>query len=176
MVRFVYGTKGTKDENDWAYSKARYDAEVWYYRGNGAVDIVADKNFNPSAYPDRGVIIYGNASTNSAYNKLLKNCPVKVDKGIIRTGDKKYTGENLAAYFMYPRADSKFASVAVIAGTGLEGMHAADANQYFAGGSGFPDYMIFSSELLKSGVEGVKEAGFYDNDWRLIDREMAKPE
>ena len=41
---FVYGTSGTKEENDWSYNKARYDAETWYYRGNGAVDMIADKN------------------------------------------------------------------------------------------------------------------------------------
>src|SRR5690606_22999221 len=41
---FVYGTGGNAAENKWAYEKAVYDAEVWYYRGNGAVDIVADKN------------------------------------------------------------------------------------------------------------------------------------
>jgi hypothetical protein len=82
-------------------------------------------------------------------------------------GKKQFTGENLGAYFMWPRSDSKFASVAVITGTGLQGMNAANANQYFAGGSGFPDYMIFSTELLKSGVDGIKAAGFYSNNWKI---------
>jgi pimeloyl-ACP methyl ester carboxylesterase len=39
---FVYGTQGSEEENAWAYSRARYDAEQFWYRGNGSVDIVAD--------------------------------------------------------------------------------------------------------------------------------------
>ncbi|PRY11681.1 putative esterase [Pontibacter ummariensis] len=164
---FVYGTSGNKQENEWAYNKARYDAEVWYYRGNGAVDIISDKDFKAATYKDRGVVLYGNASTNSAWKKLLANCPIQVQRDRVQVGDKLYKGDDLGAYFMWPRADSDIASVAVVSGTGLKGMHAADANQYFAGGSGFPDYMIFSLSMLKDGDKGVKTAGFYGNDWSI---------
>jgi dienelactone hydrolase len=164
---FVYGTTGKAEENQWAYNKARYDAEVWYYRGNGAVDMVADKDFKPAAYANRGVIIYGNATTNSAWKKLLAKCPIQVKQGEIQVGKQKYSGDDLGAYFMWPRADSEQASVAVITGSGLKGMQAADANQYFAAGSGFPDYMVFSLRMLKEGTKGVKLAGFYGNDWSL---------
>ncbi|WP_343692816.1 prolyl oligopeptidase family serine peptidase [Chitinophaga sp.] len=164
---FVYGTAGTPAENAWSLNKARYDAETWYYRGNGAVDIIADKDFKAGDYIDRGVIIYGNATTNKAYDLLLKNSPVQMSNGKITVGEKTYTGDTLAGYFMYPRVDSKVAAVAVIGGTGLKGMKAAEANQYFAGGSGFPDYMIFSAGLLKGKETEVKTAGFYDNEWKL---------
>src|SRR5207244_9792421 len=50
---FVYGTKGSAEENAWAYAKARYDAETFWYRGNGAVDVIADKDFGPERFPDR---------------------------------------------------------------------------------------------------------------------------
>jgi hypothetical protein len=168
---FVYGTVGTAEENAWSLNKARYDAETWYYRGNGAVDIVADKDFRAGDYADRGVIIYGNATTNKAYALLMKDCPVQMSRGKITVGEKSYTGDALAGYFMYPRMDSKVAAVAVIGGTGLKGMRAAEANQYFAGGSGFPDYMIFSAELLKGVETAVKTAGFYDNEWKLSEKD-----
>jgi dienelactone hydrolase len=164
---FVYGTAGTPEENAWAYTKACYDAETWYYRGNGAVDIVADKEFNPALYSDRGIIIYGNATTNKAWKALLSGCPIQVSRGNVQFGGKQFNGNNFGAYFIWPRPDSKFASVAVITGTGLSGMNAANANQYFAGGSGFPDYMIFTTDLLKYGVKGIKAAGFYTNDWKI---------
>lgn len=166
---FIYGTTGNAQENAWSLAKARFDAETWYYRGNGAVDIVADKEFNPANYPDRGVIIYGNASTNSAWTKMLAKCPIQVTRGSIRFGNKEIKGEDLGAYVMYPRADSRVASVAAISGTGLPGMHASDANQYFSGGSGFPDYMIFSSEMVKDGVKGIQHTGFYNNSWQLAE-------
>lgn len=164
---FVYGTTGTAKENEWAYNKARYDAEVWYYRGNGAVDIIADHHFDPSKYADRGVILYGNATTNAAWNKLLKDSPIQVTRDAIVMGGNTLRGEDLAAYFTWPRHDSDIASVAVITGTGLPGLRATEANQYFAAGSGFPDYLVFSLEMLQSGAAGIKAAGFFDNEWKL---------
>jgi dienelactone hydrolase len=166
-IVYVYGTHGTKEENLWAYNKARYDAEVWYYRGNGAIDIIADDEFKPEKYKDRGVVIYGNALSNAAWNKLLRNCPIKVTADRITLGQRVVEGKDLAAYFVWPREDSEIAMVAVVAGTGLEGMKATEPNQYFAAGSGFPDYLVFSSDMFRSGVKGIKATGFYDNNWRL---------
>lgn len=164
---FVYATNGSVEENKWAYEKARFDAEMWYFRGNGGVDIIADKGFDPGQYKDRGIVLYGNQTNNAAWNKLLSDCPVKVTNGKLTFGKTVYTGDDLAAYFVWPRIDSRVASVSVITGTGLKGLRAANANQYFSGGSGFPDLMIFSSDMLKAGVNGVKAAGFFGNDWSV---------
>jgi hypothetical protein len=165
---FVYGTAGTPEENAWAYNKARYDAETWYYRGNGAVDMVADKAFSPAQYANRGVVIYGNQTTNRAWSSLLADCPIQVSRGQLTMGTERYTGDELGTYFVWPRADSPTASVAVVAGTGLPGMQAANANQYFAGASGFPDYMVFDINMLKDGAKGLRAAGFFDNNWSLV--------
>ncbi|RYE18171.1 MAG: hypothetical protein EOP42_31105 [Sphingobacteriaceae bacterium] len=78
----------------------------------------------------------------------------------------------MSAYYIWPRADSKTASVAVVAGTGLKGMRAAEANQYLAAGSGFPDFMIFSADLPETGSKAVKQAGFYSNTWDLQNAQM----
>ena len=164
---YVYSTKGTKEENEWSYNKARYDAETWYYRGNGAVDIVADKDFSLDAYAGRGVILYGNAGTNSAWNLLLKDCPIQVQRNSVKAGNKAWNGDDISAYFVWPLHNSTIASVGVVSGTGLKGMNAANANQYFAGASGFPDFMIYTLDMLKSGSEGIKMAGFFDNNWQL---------
>jgi hypothetical protein len=164
---FVYATQGNAQENAWALDKAKFDAEAWYYRGNGAVDLIADTDFDPKKYPDRGVVLYGNASTHAAWSALLGDCPIQITNGKVVAGSKTFTGNDLAAYFVWPRKDSPVASIAVVSGSGLTGMKATNANQYFSGGSGFPDFMIFSNEMLRSGVEGVKMAGFYGNDWSL---------
>jgi len=163
---FVYGTLGSREERDWSFCKARYDAETWYYRGNGAVDIVEDKDYTPGRYQDRSVILYGNASTNSAWALLLKDCPIQVKRNELKVGDKVYTGDDLAAYFIRPLPDGR-TSVAVIGGTGVKGMQAANANQYFAGASGFPDYMIFRLQMLQTGASGVLMAGFFNNSWNF---------
>ncbi|MBC7770913.1 MAG: alpha/beta fold hydrolase, partial [Pyrinomonadaceae bacterium] len=47
-VVFVYGTTGSDAENTWAAAKARYDAENFWYRGNGSVDVISDTSFADS--------------------------------------------------------------------------------------------------------------------------------
>ncbi len=146
----------------------RFDAETWYYRGNGAgVDIVSDKEFLQNDYAGRSVILYGNASTNAAWKKLLGNCPIQVERNKITVGEKVWEGDSLGAYFVWPLESSPIASVGVISGSGLKGMEAANANQYFAGASGFPDFMIFGLDMLKAGSAGVRVAGFFDQGWKL---------
>lgn len=179
---FVYGTRGTKEENDWNRQKARFDAETWLYRGNGAVDIVADTDFSLAKYADRGVILFGNATNNAAWKWLLADCPIQIERNQIRAGSHQWQGDDLAAYFVWPIKSSAVASVAVIGGTGLKGMRAASANQYFAGASGFPDFMIFGLDMVRSGSQGVRMAGFFDNDWKLspnhyvVNDRASKPE
>jgi dienelactone hydrolase len=172
---FVFGTRGNDTENQWAFNKARYDAEVWYYRGNGAVDIISDKDFSPEQYKDRSVILYGNSITNSAWSKLLKNCPINVTSDRIKFGDQHFTGKDLATYFTWPRNDSNVAMIAVVSGTGINGMRATDPNQYFAAGSGFPDYMIFTLDMLRNGSKAVKAAGFFNNQWKIDSTAADKP-
>lgn len=168
---FVYATAGSAEENQWSFDKARFDAETWYYRANGAVDLVADKDYSWENYIGRNVIIYGNASTNRAWKILLGDCPIQVDRNKITAGEQSFTGNDLAAYFTWPIKRSPVNSVGVIGGTGLAGMRATLGNQYFAGGSGFADYMIFSLDMLTKGSDGIKMAGYFDNNWRLTSNE-----
>lgn len=168
-VVFVYATGGNKEENTWYQNKARFDAETFLYRGNGSIDVIADKDFIPSAYADRNVVLYGNASNNKAWNKLLKNAPVQVLKGEIRMGDKVLKGNDLGTYFVYPRPDSPTASVGVVAGTGIEGMKATYPNDYISGITGFPDLLIFNVDMLKEGIHGIQVSGFFGNDWSVED-------
>lgn len=164
---FIYSTGGTKEENEWSFNKARFDAETWYYRGNGAVDVIADKEYSATKYAGRNVIIFGNASTNTVWKTLVSDCPVQVERNKVTAGTAVWQGDDLAAYFVWPMKGSHVNSVGVIAGSGIKGMNAAVANQYFAGGSGFPDFMIFRLDMLKSGVEEVKMTGYFNNNWQL---------
>lgn len=164
---FVYGTKGTPEENTWALNKARYDAETWYYRANGAIDILSDVEYlEGTNLDDRGVILYGNNTTNAAAAVLLKDCPVKIERSKVTIGDKSWTGDDMGAYHIWPKSDHKTA-VALIGGTGVKGMRAADANQYLAGGSGFPDFMVFRLDMLKNGDKAINAAGYFNNRWEL---------
>lgn len=171
---FVVGTGGSSKTNEANLAKAKYDAESWYYRGNGAVDIIMDKEFSAFKYPHRNIILFGNSENNSAWKKLLNDCPIQVDNKKITAGKQVWKGDDLASYFIWPQKDPKLL-IGVVASTGVSGMKSAYANQYFAGGSGFPDFMVFSSDLAKEGSKGIKLAGFYDNKWQLDEKNNATP-
>lgn len=169
---FVYATKGTEEENQWAFNKARFDAETFYYRGNGSIEIISDKEFSLSAYKDRSVILYGNATTNAAWKKLLPNSPVQVARNKVTVGKKQLKGSDYGVYFIYPREDSKTASIGVVSGTGMLGFKAVTPNRYFSSGVGIPDVMVFTPSLYKDGIDGVESAGFFGNDWTIENGEI----
>jgi len=164
---FVYGTRGGDAEDARTFGKARFDAEMFWVRGNAGIEVLPDTKFDPARFKDRSVILYGNADTNAAWPKLLAGCPVEVRNGRARVGDKRYGGPDLAAYFVRPRPGSDVASVGVVAWTGPAGWVAASPGQYFISGAGFPDLLLFSAETLRSGTDGVRAVGWFGNDWSL---------
>lgn len=164
---FVYATRGTAAERAGWQAKARFDAETFYYRGNGSVDVIPDTEYSPDKYRGRNVVLYGNADNNRAWNLLLRNCPVQVRGGEVSMGDRSYRGDDLGAYFVYPHPEFEEALVGVVAATGESGMRATAPNNYISGITGFPDLMVFRAAMLKDGLDGVETAGFFDNDWSL---------
>jgi dienelactone hydrolase len=164
---FVYGTQGAPEENAQLYAKARYDAETFWYRGNGSVDLVADRDFNPNREPDRGVILYGNADTNSAWKPLLSDSPVQVRRGLVQVGEHQEHGDDLACLFLRPRPGSATACVAAVAGSGPAGMRLTERLPYFVSGVAYPDWTVIGPEMLTNGVAGIRGAGFFANDWSL---------
>lgn len=171
-VIFVYGTNGNDEENKWAFEKAKLDAERVWYRGNSTVEVISDYQFNPVLYKDRSVILFGNSKTNSAYNLLLDDSPIKIDNKKISVGDKVYKGSDFACLMIRPRKDSDIASVGVISATGIDGMKLVNLAPYFDQYVGFPDVIIFNSEVLKSDDDGVKYIGYFGNDWGIENGEF----
>ncbi len=164
---FVYATGGNQAENQWAINKARFDAETFYYRGNGSIDVIPDTEFTLNGYPDRSVILYGNRTTNKAWKTLLSDSPVQVSRNRIEVGDRVLKGDDLGIYLIRPRADSAIASVGVVAGTGSKGQWAVDPNRYFVSGTAYPDFMVITPEMYTKGMLGIPVAGYFDNDWNL---------
>jgi hypothetical protein len=172
-VLFVYGTCGTPEENAWAFAKARYDAETFWYRGNGAVDVMTDAEFDPARERDRSVILYGNAETNTAWRTLLAGSPVIVRRGVLRIGSRAFTGSDLACLFVRPRPGSAQAEVGVVGGTGPGGMRLTDRLPYFLSGVEYPDLLVLGPETLAEGSKGVRAAGFFGPDWGVETGEFA---
>lgn len=164
---YVYGTHGAPEETAAYIAKCRYDQETWWYRGNGGFDIVADKDFDPATYPNRNVILVGNADTNSAWDKLIKDCPLRIGKNNAVIGDRTIEGDDLAMLFTFPRAGTDNNCVAVIGGSGVKGIKLTERLGYFVSGASFPDVILYSPEMLQTGTAGVLAAGFLGKDWSV---------
>ncbi len=187
----VYGTRGTAEENAWAYAKARYDAETFWVRGNGSIDVVPDTAFEtstssdsgrghsenagptdhlparPASDRDRSVILYGNADTNGAWAALLGDSPVQVHRGLVTVGGRRLMGNSLACLFLRPRSGRAWATVGVVSGSGLPGMRLTERLPYFVSGVAYPDVTVLSTEVLQKGEAGVLGAGFFGPDWSV---------
>jgi dienelactone hydrolase len=174
---FVIGTKGTPDENAWALAKARFDAEVFWYRGNGSVDVVPDIGFldyrRADEFRDRNVIVYGHSESNAAWPALLGESPVQAQRGQVRIGQRTITGEGLACLFVRPRPGSERSSVGVVAGSGLAGLRLTDRLPYFTSGVAYPDCVIVDAKRLSDNSSAFVAAGYFGGDWGVDSGEFA---
>jgi hypothetical protein len=166
-MALVYGTAGTKEENSWAFTRARYDAEKLWYQGNASVDVLADTEFDPAKEPDRNVILYGNNRTHRLWKPLLPDCPIVVDRGRIVIGEKSVKRPDACCLFTRPRPGSDIASVGVVSGTGIEGFSLSHLVLYLEPGVGLPDLTAFNSDVLTKGDAAVMLTGFFGLDWSL---------
>jgi len=164
---FVYGTGGTREENAWAYAKARFDAETFWYRGNGAIALVPDSDYSLARTSDDNVIVYGNETTNSVWAALARGCPLRVERNRLALGARRFIGADHGVLFIRPRPNSAEASVGFVGGTGLAGMRSVERLPVFVSGVGYPDYLVVTPDAWRGGSKAVVAAGFFANDWSL---------
>jgi len=170
---YIYGTHGSKEENKWAFDKARFDAETFWYRGNGSIEIIADTEFQLNQYEGRNIILVGHAGMNAVWDCVLSDCPIRIEADQMVVGEDTFAGNDIGGYFIYPRKNDPKASVGVIAGTGLPGMISVTSNRYFVSGSGFPDFLIYRSSMMKNGIDNLISCGYFDNNWSLNPKNFA---
>lgn len=173
-VLFVYGTRGTPEENAWSLQKSRFDAEIFQYSGNGSIEITADVKFNAAAEPDRNIIIYGNAITNSAFDKVIVDCPIVVTREGVDAAGERFQGGDHGFVMIRPRKGSDRASVGVVGGSGIVGMRLTDRLPYFTSGVAYPDFTIFGPDPKDKEKFTILRAGFFGNDWKIESGDAAK--
>lgn len=180
----VYGTHGSADENRELLERARFDLETWWYRANGTPDLLSDQEFLADYLEySRNVILYGNADTNAAWAKLVDpSCPIAAKRGALKLGDREWKGDDLGAVFVFPRTVARKNSnsvrrlVGAFADTGVRGTRLGYTLAPFVSGVGYPDYALYSSDVLAKGDGGVLAAGWFDATWKLDGRGYLRPE
>lgn len=165
----IVGTRGTPEENAWGIARARFDAETFWYNGNGSVEVVPDTVFldpaHAAEFRDRDAILYGHAEANAAWPVLLGASPVQVRRGQVRIGGRIIAGDGLACLFCRPRPGSDRASVAVVAGSGPAGLRLTEHLPYFVSGVDYPDCLLLNAAAIHEGRLTPIAAGFFGNDW-----------
>ena len=171
----VYGTAGSPEENAWMLDRARHDAELFWYRGNGSVDVVPDSTWKTLAETDRSVIVYGNASINAAWRELLADSPIDIRRDAWQTPSSPLDPTPVACLLVRPRPHSLTASVAAIGGTHLAALRATDRLPLFSSGTGYPDLLLVAPDYLQNGAAAVKLTGYFGQDWSFAQGEWAGP-
>lgn len=156
-MAFVYATKGTAEENAWSFAKARYDAEQWWYRGNGAVDVMADTAVPTHALSNRNLVVYGHADMNAALGKLKVSSLLALKRNAVSMEGKRLEGDFGCLYAV----EAEGGMVAVIGGTSLKGLRATDRLPLFAAGVAYPDWTILDAKSWTDGTAAVAGAGFW---------------
>jgi hypothetical protein len=134
---------------------------------------VKDVDFTAESFPDRSVILYGNAETNAAWPRLLEGSPIDVRRGKVTAGGRAFEGEDLAAIFMRPRQDSDVASVVVVAGSGIVGTRSVDRDSFFYPFIRYPDCTVRRAEGHEAGTPRVLGVGYFGLDWSIEAGEFA---
>jgi len=161
-VVFVIGSQGSAEMQDWARKAARFAAETYYYRGNGAVEIIEEKD--APKFKHRNLLVFGQSD-------LLGDSPVRGGTTAISLNfaDGKsiaLTGGN-TLFMIRPRQGSEIASVATISPTSLAAARSSYRVPLFTSGAGMPDFMVLAADHLQKGIDGVSAAGFFGPTWDL---------
>jgi pimeloyl-ACP methyl ester carboxylesterase len=168
---FVVPTRGTSEENAVAFATARYDAETFWYRGNGSVEVIPDTVWidpgRAEAYRERNVILYGHSESNGAWASLLSASPVQVQRGKVRIGTHMEFGDDLACVFLRPRPGSDVAVVGVVAGSGTIGQRLTHVLPFFSSGVEYPDCLLLGANQLAKGASALVAAGYFGSDWSV---------
>lgn len=171
-VVLVVGTAGTEAENTANLEKAKYDAEIFWYQGNGSPEIILDSDFKFAKYSGRNIIIYGNSVNNLAWEQVLADSPVQVASGEIKIDTQVYKGDDLGILFICPNSANAGCLVGVVGASGAKGMRLLNLRPYLYSGYGFPDLVLFNADLPRTGSAAVLASGFFGEDWTVQNGEF----
>jgi dienelactone hydrolase len=195
MVRaFVYATSGTAEENAWSLARACFDAERWWYQGNGRGVVLSDHEaLNAGLAGVAGVLAYGHSDMNLWVRSALASgtsTPVRIARGRAEVEGRMFTHavheqHRDNGFGLILRLDTAPVTPAqshraeldvstdslIIAGTTLQAMRATDRWPLFSSGVRFPGVTVFRSDAGSLGIRGIVGAGWLSSDARVPEPE-----
>ncbi|MCE9581986.1 MAG: hypothetical protein K8T20_05665, partial [Planctomycetes bacterium] len=156
---------GEAAETQDCVARARFDAEVWWLRGNGRARVVADSEVTAKDWKDFDLILYGNADSNACWKKIADRLPFRVSAGEVKIGDEVIKGDlALAAVYPNPEVPSKL--VAVVGATTAAGRRAWHALNWWHNDTGAPDLLCWGPDIHEKWADAFRAVGHYGADWK----------
>ena len=162
----VYGTAGSDEVDAWSFAKARYDAETWWYRGNGYAKVLRDVDVVASDVAGRNVIVYGPAEHQvwAAFAGANPRVPADVTFAA-REASVREVAEGLGGWMMLFGASDRLGdahgavqpTIAVISGESVAAMRALDRMPVFSSGVMVPTRLRVREDVWTVGASAVLE-------------------
>ena len=174
---FVYGTLEIEAETAELVGRLRFDMQTWWRREVCLPSVYSDTRYveemeNGGWIPAWNMVIYGNAETNAAWDRLLSpDCPIQAGRGILTLGGRTFERDDLLCLFVHRRSDvgEERALVGVVADTGVRGARLGYALEPFASAPGLPDAVVYSPALLDPEEQGILATASFDPTWKLVE-------
>ncbi|MBC7329624.1 tetratricopeptide repeat protein [bacterium] len=159
----VYGTQGTEEERQSALFVAQTLQRMEIKSSRMKVDIKADVEVTEKDIKNRPLILIGTPGSNKLIEQLKEKLPVKVDKGEVIVGNRKFRGNDVGVFFVAPNPLNLESYVVVIEGLTADALrnavnihHDSDPNPLLIQ----TDYLVYDSQ--SGGPEKpVLEEGFF---------------
>ncbi len=162
----VYGTAGSDEVDAWALAKARFDAETWWYRGNGYAKVLRDVDVTGADVAGRNVIVYGPAEHQvwAAFAGANPRVPADVTFAA-REASVREGAEGLGGWMMLFGASDRLGdahgadlpTIAVISGESVAAMRALDRLPVFSSGVMIPTRLRVREDVWTVGASAVLE-------------------
>jgi dienelactone hydrolase len=162
----VYGTAGSDEVDAWALAKARFDAETWWYRGNGYAKVLRDVDVTGADVAGRNVIVYGPAEHQvwAAFAGANPRVPADVTFAA-REASVREGAEGLGGWMMLFGASDRLGdargadlpTIAVISGESVAAMRALDRLPIFSSGVMIPTRLRVREDVWTVGASAVLE-------------------
>jgi len=149
------GTGGSEEENTWALAKARFDAETFWYRGNGSFASSWTKS-SPPLVPGPQYAALRQLGHHSAWFGLLGSSPISVSPARSRPAARSWPAAIWRACSSSRGRAARRPGVAAVSGTGIVGMRLAGGAllPVRRGCSGLDDLRVRAMETGIGGIRG----------------------
>lgn len=165
-VLFVYGTSDPRE----THMSKRMAEKLRKPRFSVSVDwpLKADGEVTEDDMAKYSLVLVGTPSGNSLVGEMMEHLPIQVVDDAIVVGTKRFTGQSVAASFIYPNPLMPSRYVVIHTGVSDSALYYVDHLPRFS-----PDYLVYDGGDWHSkdgrffGGRAVLAGGFFDADWSV---------